>query len=72
VSSAKQLSGRHRELEAAERIERHRRAERSEPCGGNSNVVTSQKTRIINDDPDKALISTSHVERQNLTMQIGK
>jgi len=34
-------------------------------------VVTSQKTRIINGDTDVALISTSHVERQNLTMRMG-
>ena len=29
------------------------------------------ETRVIQGDPDPALISTSHVERQNLTMRMG-
>ena len=31
---------------------------------------TGTKKRIIEGRPDKALISTSHVERQNLTMRM--
>jgi IS1 family transposase len=33
--------------------------------------VTSQDVRIVTGNPDPALISTSYVERQNLTMRMG-
>jgi IS1 family transposase len=35
------------------------------------NKVTGQEVRIIAGDPDPVLISTSYVERQNLTMRMG-
>jgi hypothetical protein len=34
-------------------------------------VVTGTKVRILKGDPDPAKISTSYVERQNLTMRMG-
>ena len=35
------------------------------------NVCTSMETKIIEGDPDPSAISTSYVERQNLTMRMG-
>jgi IS1 family transposase len=35
------------------------------------NKVLSSETRIINGDPDESRISTSYVERNNLTMRMG-
>ncbi|MGH2454838.1 MAG: IS1 family transposase [Candidatus Limnocylindria bacterium] len=35
------------------------------------NKVTSQEVRILSGDPDPALISTSYVERNNLTMRMS-
>ena len=35
------------------------------------NTVTSQEVRIINGAPDEDRISTSYVERNNLTMRMG-
>jgi IS1 family transposase len=35
------------------------------------NRVTSQQVRVISGDPDPDLISTSYVERNNLTMRMG-
>lgn len=35
------------------------------------NKVTSQEVRILNGDPDPALISTSYVERNNLSMRMS-
>jgi hypothetical protein len=34
-------------------------------------IITSQHHRIVSGAPDEALISTSYVERQNLTMRMG-
>ena len=35
------------------------------------NKVTSEQVRVVSGDPDPALVSTSIVERQNLTMRMG-
>ncbi len=35
------------------------------------NKVTSEQVRVISGNPDPALVSTSYVERQNLTMRMG-
>jgi hypothetical protein len=34
-------------------------------------VVLSQQVRVVNGDPDEGKISTSYVERSNLTMRMG-
>jgi hypothetical protein len=47
---------------------------RSDPSGErrySPPVCTGIKTRILKGDPDPAKISTSYVERQNLTMRMG-
>lgn len=35
------------------------------------NKVTGEEVRVISGDPDMGLVSTSYVERQNLTMRMG-
>jgi IS1 family transposase len=35
------------------------------------NMVTGEQVRVISGNPDPSLVSTSYVERQNLTMRMG-
>src|SRR2546426_10074416 len=35
------------------------------------NKVTSEQVRVVSGDPDPAFVSTSIIERQNLTMRMG-
>ncbi len=52
-------------------IQKTYRADHSGERRYSPQVCTGIKTRVLKGDPDPAKISTSYVERQNLTMRMG-